>query len=256
MGYLETIFSVSEKRILITGSTRGLGYTFAAGLASAGATVIINGTTQEGVAAAVRKIIDNGGAAEGAAFNVNEIDAAKKAIAGVLKQGTIDVLVNNAGIQRREPLIDMSYDSWKEVIDTNLSSVFLVSQIAVTAMIGSGKGKIINISSLNSIGARPTIANYSAAKAGLNALTRSMATEWGHHNIQTNAVAPGYFITDLTRPLADDEAFDSWVRSEVPLGRWGDPKELLGAVIFLASDASNYVNGHLLVVDGGWTACL
>lgn len=233
-----------------------MGYVFATGFSRAGASVIINGTTAAGVNSAAREINNGGGAAEAAAFDVNDYDEVRRAIAGLLDQGQIDVLVNNAGIQRRDPLIEMSVDNWKQVIDTNLSSVFAVSQMVAKSMMDSGGGKIVNISSLNSIGARPTIANYSAAKAGLNALTRSMATEWGPYNIQTNAIAPGYFATDLTRPLAEDVQFDSWVKSEVPLGRWGNPEELQGAAIFLASDAASYVNGHVLVVDGGWTACL
>ena len=256
MSYLETLFALREKRILITGSTRGLGFTFAKGFAKAGAAVIINGTTNHGVKDAMENIRDAGGVAEGAAFDVTDYEAVESAVASLLNGGRIDVLVNNAGIQRREPLIDMSHDNWKKVVDTNLSSVFAVSQIVARSMIKNGKGKILNISSLNSIGARPTIANYCAAKAGLNALTRSMATEWGPYNIQANALVPGYFITDLTRPLADDKDFDSWVKSEVPLGRWGNPDELLGAVFYLTSGASDYVNGHILVVDGGWTACL
>ncbi len=166
------------------------------------------------------------------------------------------MLVNNAGIHRRAPLEQLTEEEWTEVIDVNLNAVFIVSKNVGLGMIERKRGKIINISSINAWGARPTIANYCASKGGLNALTRSMATEWGRYNIQTNAIAPGYFVTDLNKSLVEDPKFDEWVRKEDPLGRWGDPEELVGTAIYLASRASDYVNGHILFVDGGWSSCL
>ena len=254
---MRNLFSVEEKIILITGSTRGLGRAFAEGFADAGATVVINGRSEETVARAVDEIRRDGGKAEPCAFDVAESDAVKEAIDGLESRlGRIDVLVNNAGIHRRAPLDDLTMNDWETVIGVNLNSVFLVSQCVSKGMSSRGHGKIINISSLNSIGARPTIANYCAAKGGINALTRSMATEWGGRNIQANAIAPGYFITDMTQQLADQPEFDNWVKSQVPSGRWGLPEDLIGTTIYLASSASDYVNGHVLVVDGGWTSHL
>lgn len=251
------LFSVRDKVVLITGSTRGLGRTFAQGFAEAGARVVINGRSTESVDAVVAELTDQGFVATGAAFDVSDEDAVAEAVARVVDaHGAVDVLVNNAGIQRRAPLGEMSIGQWREVIETNLTSVFLVSQAVVRASMQERGGSIVNISSLNSFGARPTIANYCSAKSGLNGLTRSMATEWGNSGIRTNSIAPGYFLTDMTRPLAEDPDFDGWVKREVPLARWGNPDELIGAAIFLASDASSYVNGHVLFVDGGWSACL
>lgn len=251
------LFSVRDKVVLITGSTRGLGRTFAEGFARAGARVVVNGRSKESVDTVVGDLTEKGQSATGAAFDVSDEAAVGDAVARVVEsEGGIDVLVNNAGIQRRAPLGEMSLSQWREVVETNLTSVFLVSQTVVRASMQKGGGSIVNISSLNSFGARPTIANYCSAKSGLNGLTRSMATEWGATGIRANAIAPGYFLTDMTRPLADDPEFDGWVKREVPLARWGNPDELVGAAIFLASDASTYVNGHVLFVDGGWTACL
>jgi gluconate 5-dehydrogenase len=170
--------------------------------------------------------------------------------------GPIDVLVNNAGIQRRAPLEEMTLQNWRAIIDVNLSAVFIVTQCVAQGMIQRREGCIINITSLNAEGARPTIAPYCASKGGLTMLTKSMATEWGKYNIRANAIAPGYFITDLTRPLAENPDFDAWVKGKVPLARWGDPSELVGAAIFLASKASSYISGRTITIDGGWRAAL
>jgi gluconate 5-dehydrogenase len=251
------LFDVEGKVVLITGSSRGLGYTFARGFAEAGATVVISSRTEENVERAVRSIRDSGCRAEGYVFDVTDRANVVEQIEQINEDlGKIDVLVNNAGIHRRAPLEQLTEQEWEEVIDVNLNAVFIVSKNVALGMIERKQGKIINISSLNAWGSRPTIANYCASKGGLNALTRSMATEWGKYNIQTNAIAPGYFVTDLTKPLVEDPKFDEWVRSEVPLGRWGDPEELVGTAIYLASRASDYVNGHIVYVDGGWSACL
>lgn len=251
------LFSVRDKIVLITGSARGLGFAVAKGFAGAGAKVVINGLTPENVNNAVKEIKDAGGEAYGYCFDVSNEALVEKNIRDIEENiGPIDVLVNNAGIQRRAPLEDLSLEDWKEVIDINLTGAFITGRSAAKRMIKRNKGKIINITSLNAEGARPTIANYCAAKGGLKMLTRSMATEWGRYNINVNAIGPGYFKTDLTRILTDDPAFDAWVRSEVALGRWGEPEELIGAAIFLASAASDYVSGHTIYVDGGWQASL
>ncbi|MFX1355294.1 MAG: SDR family oxidoreductase, partial [Promethearchaeota archaeon] len=170
--------------------------------------------------------------------------------------GPIEVLVNNAGIQRRAPLEEQTLADWHAVLEVNLNAVFVVSQCVAKGMIERKKGGIINITSLNAEGARPTIAPYCASKGGLTMLTKSMATEWGKYNVRANAIAPGYFITDLTRPLAKNPEFDAWVKGNVPLGRWGDPSELIGAAIFLASEASSYISGRTITIDGGWRASL
>jgi gluconate 5-dehydrogenase len=166
------------------------------------------------------------------------------------------VLINNAGIHRRAPLEDMTDEQWQDVIDVNLTGIFTVTRRVVQGMIERRQGAIINISSLNAQGARPTIGNYCAAKGGLEALTRSMATEWGRYNVRVNAIAPGYFVTDLTRPLVEDPEFDAWVKDNVPLGRWGDPSELVGTAIFLSSPASSYITGRVISIDGGWRSSL
>ncbi len=254
---MKNLFSVKGKVVLITGSTRGLGRTLAEGFADAGAIVIINGRTSERVQEAVEAIRLTEGKAEGYAFDVSDQVAVKNAVIEIERDvGPIDVLINNAGIQRRAPLEELTYEDWKKVIDVNLSSVFLVSQLVAANMIKRRQGKIINITSLNAEMARPSIGNYCAAKGGLKMLTKSMATEWGKYNIKTNAIGPGYFSTDLTKKLEEDVEFDTWVKQEVPLGRWGVPEDLIGTAIYLASDASNYVNGHTVYVDGGWQASL
>ncbi len=248
------LFSVKDKVVLITGSTRGLGLSFAKGFAQAGAKVILNGRDPIQVKQAVQSLE---GSTFGYAFDVCDKTAVAEAVDKIEAEvGPIDVLVNNAGIQRRGPLEELTMEDWETVIDVNLNSVFYISQCVFKYMKTRRKGKIINITSLNAEKARPSIGNYSAAKGGLKMLTKSMATEWGPYNIQTNAIGPGYFITDLTQKLVDDPEFDKWVKSEVPLQKWGKPEELIGTAIYLASEASNYVNGHTVYVDGGWQASL
>ncbi len=254
---IEQLFNVRGKIALITGSSRGLGFTLARGLADSGATVVLNGVDRERLGAAVKELRAQGGTVHGESFDVTNQAGVTEAIVSIEKEvGPIDVLVNNAGIHRRAPLEDMTLEDWKKVIEVNLTSAFIVAQAVVHYMKTRQRGKIINITSLNAEGARPTIGNYCAAKGGLKMLTKSMATEWGKYNIQVNAIGPGYFMTDLTRKLADDPEFDAWVKREVPLARWGRPDELIGTAVFLASDASNYVNGTTIYVDGGWQASL
>lgn len=254
---MEHLFDVSGKVVLITGSSRGLGFAFATGFAGAGAKVIINGTSTVTVDPAVEKIRQTGGFAQGVPFDVTDSAQVEHAIAGIEREaGPIDVLINNAGIHRRAPLEELTAEDWGAVIDVNLTGVFIVTRHVVQGMIERRRGNIINISSLNAEGSRPTIGNYCASKGGLAALTRSMATEWGKYNVRANAIAPGYFVTDLTRPLVEDPEFDAWVKGNVSLGRWGDPSELVGTAIFLASEASSYITGRTISVDGGWRASL
>lgn len=251
------LFDISGQVVLITGSSRGLGFAFATGFAEAGAKVVVNGTSSRTVDPAVERIRQQGGLAWGCPFDVTDDDRVEQSIAWIEREvGPIDVLINNAGIQRRAPLEGLTLENWTTVIDVNLTGVFIVTMRVGQAMIARKRGTIINVSSLNAEGSRPTIANYCAAKGGLEAFTRSIATEWGKYNVRANAIAPGYFLTDLTRPLAEDPAFDAWVRQNVPLGRWGDPSELVGTAIFLASKASSYISGRVIAVDGGWRASL
>ena len=254
---MNDLFNVKGKVVLITGAGRGLGFAYAKGFAEAGATVVINDIDKELMEQAVDEIRNGGGSAEGYTFDVSDSSQVKENIAQIEKDvGSIDVLINNAGIHRRGPLEELPEEDWREVINVNLNAAFIVTKCVVRGMIKRRRGKIINITSLNAEGARPTIANYCAAKGGLKMLTKSMATEWGKHNIQINAIGPGYFITDLTKALVADPEFDAWVKKGVPLGRWGNPSELVGTAIFLAAEASDYINGHTVYVDGGWRASL
>lgn len=254
---MSDLFDVSGRTVLVTGSTRGLGLILAKGFAQRGAGVIVNSRNAEDVQGIVKMLKHFNDNSTGACFDVSCPDAVRENISLIEKKtGGIDVLVNNAGIQRRAPFLEMSREKWREVVDVNLSSVFTVSQAVAAGMAKRKSGRIINISSLNSVGARPTISNYCAAKGGLNMLTKAMATELGQHGINVNAIAPGYFITDMTKHLAQDAEFDKWVKSETALGRWGEPEDLIGTAVFLASDASEYITGQVIFVEGGWRASL
>ncbi len=254
---MENPFDVKGRIVLITGSSRGLGFVFATGFAQAGATVIVNGTNPGTVQQAVERIRQNGGQTKGYPFDVtNEAEVIQNIVAIEKNVGPIDVLINNAGIQRRAPLDELTMENWRAVIEVNLNAAFFLAQSIAKGMIKRKQGKIINITSLNAEAARPTIGNYCASKGGLTMLTKSMATEWGKYNIQCNAIGPGYFVTDLTQPLVDKPEFDAFVKQSVPLERWGDPVELIGPAIFLASAASNYITGRTIYVDGGWRASL
>lgn len=251
------LFSVENKIVLVTGSSRGIGYKLAEGFAKAGSIVIINGRNQETLIKTKNEFENKNYKVYAYCFDVNDIDKVEKSVREIENNiGPIDVLINNAGIHRRSPLLEMSYDQWEDVIKNNLSSVFYLSKIVAKYMIERKKGKIINISSLNAEGARPGIANYCAAKGGLKMLTKAMAVEWGQFNILVNAIGPGYFLTDLTKELAKNEDFNNWVIGNIPLKRWGNPEDLIGVAIFLASDASNYIHGQTIYVDGGWLAGL
>jgi gluconate 5-dehydrogenase len=248
------LFSLRGKRALITGSGQGIGLTLARGLAAAGAEVVLNDLDSGRLDAAVAGLRADGLAASGRRFDVTkaaEIDSAL----GDLADG-VDILINNAGIHRRAPLESMPTETWQAVIDTNLTSAFLVTRAVVPGMLRRGAGKIINLCSLNSEISRPTIANYAAAKGGLKMLTRAMAVEWAHRGVQANAIAPGYMRTDMTGVLTIDPVWDRHICARTPAGRWGEPRELVGAAVFLSSRAADFVNGQVLTVDGGLLAAL
>lgn len=252
---MNDMFSLEGKTALITGSSRGIGAALSRGLAVAGAVVIVNGRDIAVVTEQVNILRKEGLKAEGYAFDITDAVQVEDNVRMIEKNtGQIDILINNAGIQRRNPLERMSERDWKSVIDVNLTAAFTVSRCVVARMMERKKGKIINITSLMAERVRPTTGNYCAAKGGLKMLTKSMAVEWGPYGIQTNAIGPGYFITELTKPLVEDPAFDDWVKQHIPLGRWGAPEELVGTAIFLASGASDYINGQTIYVDGGWLA--
>lgn len=254
---MNPLFDLSGRIALITGSGQGLGFAIARGLAQAGAAIALNGRNEQKLAAAAETLRAEEARVTTAAFDVTDGAASARAIATLAAEfGPIDILVNNAGIQRRAPLAEMTAEQWREVIDTNLTSAFLVARAVVPGMIARGTGKIINICSVMSEVSRPTIGNYAAAKGGLKMLTRAMAVEWAKHGIQANGIAPGYFVTELNKPLVENPEFNKWICGRTPAGRWGRPDELAGAAIFLASRASDFVNGQILTVDGGLLAAL
>ena len=240
-------FDLSGKTALVTGSTRGLGLALAQALAAAGARVAVNGRTREAVDAVAADI--EGSVA--APFDVTDGDAIRAAVEAL---GPVDVLVNNTGMTIRRPLVELELEQWQRLVDVNLTGAFLVGRAVAPGMIERGSGKIVNVCSVMSELARPSTGAYAATKGALKMLTRTMCAEWGPHGIQANGIAPGWFRTDLTEPLQADAAFDAWLRKRVPAGRWGEPDELEGAVVFLASAASDFVNGQVLVVDGGLSA--
>ncbi len=255
---MSVLFDLAGKTSLVTGSARGLGLSYAQGLAKAGATVILNDIRAGLMDESVQKLREQGYQAHGVAFDVTNEHAVEQAFNQLNAQGLhIDILINNAGIQFRQPMVDLALENWQRVIDTNLTSAFIVSRAAAKRMIARGAGgKIINIGSLTSQAARPTVAPYTAAKGGIKMLTCAMAAEWAQFNIQTNAIGPGYILTDMNTALIEDQEFDTWVKSSNPSQRWGKPEELIGTAVYLSSAASDYVNGQIIYVDGGWLAVL
>ena len=247
------LFDLAGRRALVTGSSQGIGHALATGLAAHGARLILNGRDRARLAAAAAGIAG----AETAAFDVTDPAAVAEGVARVERDlGPIDILVNNAGMQFRTPLEDFPVEKWKQLFETNVSSLFYVGQAVARRMIPRGRGKIINIASVQAELARPGIAPYTATKGAVRNLTRGMATDWAQHGLQVNAIAPGYFRTPLNQALVDDPEFSAWLAKRTPAGRWGEVGELVGAAVFLASDASSFVNGHTLFVDGGITASL
>jgi gluconate 5-dehydrogenase len=252
-----TLFDLTGRTVLITGSGQGLGFALAQGLAQAGAALVLNGRTAAKLETAAEQLRAGGARVATAVFDVNDSAAIAREVARIEAEfAPIDILVNNAGIQRRAPLLEMTEAHWREVLDTDLTSAFLVTRAVAPRMIARRAGKIINICSLMSEVGRPTIANYAAAKGGLKMLTKSMTVEWAKHNLQINGIGPGYFLTELTKPLADNPEFNQWICGRTPAGRWGKPEELVGAAVFLASRASDFVNGQVIYVDGGILAAL
>ena len=249
---MKDLFSLQGKRILITGAGQGIGFVMAQGLAQYGAEMIINDISETWANDAVMKLRDEGATAYPAVFNVTDADSVENAISRIEKEiGAIDVLFNNAGIQRRHPFTEFPVQEWNDVISVNQTAVFLVSQAVAKRMITRQQGKIVNICSMQSELGRDTITPYAAAKGAVKMLTRGMCVELARHNIQVNGIAPGYFKTAMTQTLVDDKAFTDWLCKRTPAARWGNPQELVGAAVFLSSSASNFVNGHLLFVDGG-----
>ncbi|MCX2725810.1 SDR family oxidoreductase [Roseibium salinum] len=251
------IFDLTGRTALVTGSSRGLGLAIATGLAEAGATLVLNGVDATRLEATAQDLRDKGFSVRVAAFDVTDEAAVVAAFETFDKDGTaIDILVNNAGIQLRKPLVDLSTPEWQRVMDTNLTSAFVVGREAAKRMIPRKNGKIINIGSLTSELARATVAPYTVAKGGIKMLTRSMTAEWAEHGIQINAIGPGYMITDMNKALIDNPQFDAWVKGRTPAKRWGKPEELAGTAVYLASSASNYVSGQMIYVDGGMISVL
>jgi gluconate 5-dehydrogenase len=251
------LFDLNGRTALVTGSSRGLGRAMATGLAEAGAALVLNGSDTGRLAAAAAELRAAGHQVHEAPFDVTDEAAITAAFERLDEQGiAIDILVNNAGIQLRRPMVELATADWRKVIEANLTSAFVVGREAGRRMIARGHGKIINIGSLTSDAARATIAPYTVAKGGIKMLTRAMAAEWASHGIQANAIGPGYMLTDMNQALVNDPAFNSWVIGRTPARRWGRPEELVGAAVFLASAASDYVNGQIIYVDGGMLSVL
>ena len=250
-------FSLSGKRALITGSSRGIGFGLARALAGAGAEIVLNSRDPEALGKAAAELGAEGAKVTAVAFDVTSQDSVNDAIEHIeTQQGPIDILVNNAGITHRGPLEDFPADKFEHLLAGNVMSVFMVGQAVARHMITRRTGKIINVCSLMSALSRPTNAPYAATKAAVANLTRGMATDWAQYGLNVNGLAPGYFKTELTEPLVNNPEFSAWVEKRTPMRRWGEVNELGGATIFLASDASRFVNGHILYVDGALTVTI
>jgi len=250
------MFDLTGRVALVTGSSRGIGNSLARGLAEAGATVVLNGINGERLAAAEAAMAADfaPGRIHSRAFDVTSDTAAAAGVAWIeANVGPLGILVNNAGIQHRVPLLDLDVKDWDRVLATDLTSAFLVGREAARGMLSRGRGKIINICSVQTDLARPTIAAYTAAKGGLRNLTRAMTAEWASGGLQINGIAPGYIHTEMTQNLVDDEKFNSWILGRTPANRWGTVQDLVGPAVWLASEGSNFVNGQTIFIDGGMT---
>jgi gluconate 5-dehydrogenase len=254
---LETLslFSLAGKRALVTGSSRGIGFALASALAGAGAEIVLNGRDTALLGEAADKLARTDAKVRAVAFDVTSEDSVTEAIDYCERDiGSIDILVNNAGMQFRSPLEDFPADKFDQIMHTNVVSVFTVGRAVARHMIERRAGKIINICSLMSGVSRPSIAPYATSKAAVANLTRGMATDWAKHGLNINGIAPGYFKTELNAALLADPGFNGWVENRTPMGRWGELEELGGAAVFLASPASSFINGHILYVDGAFSA--
>ena len=254
---MSDLFSLAGRRALVTGSSQGIGFALAKGLAAAGAEIVLNGRDEDKLSEAARTLEGTGAVVHVLAFDVTDHDGVRAAVDRFeAETGQIDILVNNAGMQHRTPLEDFPADAFEKLLQTNIASVFHVGQAVARHMIGRGAGKVINIASVQTALARPGIAPYTATKGAVGNLTKGMATDWAKYGLQCNAIAPGYFDTPLNAALVADPEFSAWLEKRTPAGRWGKVEELVGACVFLSSDASSFVNGHTLYVDGGITASL
>jgi gluconate 5-dehydrogenase len=248
-------FSLAGRSALITGSSRGIGLAIARAFAEAGATIVLNGRDTETLGAAADDLAGTGATVKAAAFDVTSAESVADGIAWCERElGGLDILVNNAGFQFRGPLEDYPLDKFELMLATHVTATFAVSQAAAKGMIARKRGKIINICSVLTEHARPTAAPYGAAKAAIANLTRGMAADWAKHGLNINAIAPGFFKTELNEALMSNPEFNAWIETRTPMGRWGEVAELGGAAVFLASDAASFVNGHILYVDGAFTA--
>lgn len=251
------LFNLANKTALITGSSQGIGFALAKGLAQAGAGIVLNGRDAAKLEAARDQLSQTGCQVSASVFDVTDHQAVREAVDALESQGTtIDVLINNAGMQHRSPLEEFDAAAFEMLLQTNIASVFHVSQAVARHMIKRQAGKIISIASVQTALARPGIAPYTATKGAVGNLTKGMATDWARYGLQCNAIAPGYFDTPLNAALVADADFSAWLEKRTPAGRWGEVEELVGAAVFLSSAASSFVNGHTLYVDGGITASL
>jgi gluconate 5-dehydrogenase len=251
------LFDLTGKHALVTGSSQGIGLAIAEGFAAAGAEIILNGRNREKLASAVSTLRTKGHTVHGVDFDVTSQESLVTGVNKIESEiGSIDIMVNNAGMQFRTPLEDFPAEKFRELMTVNVESVFLGAQAVARHMIKRGRGKIINICSVQSELGRPGIAPYTATKGAVKMLTKGMCADWARYGIQVNAIGPGYFKTPLNQALVDSPEFSSWLEKRTPAGRWGTVDELQGAAIFLASDASSFINGHILYVDGGMTSVL
>ena len=252
------LFDLTGKTALVTGGTHGLGMAIATGLANAGATIIVNDVLPEKLESAKKEYAENGIKVHTYVLDVTDEKAVEQIIAVMEKEvGPIDILVNNAGIIKRIPILEMKAEEFRQVIDIDLTGPFIMSKTVAKGMVERGYGKIINMCSMMSELGRNTVSAYASAKGGLKMLTRSMATEWAKYNIQINGIGPGYFATDQTAPIrVDGHPFNEFIIGRTPAGRWGDPEDLAGTAVFLASKAADFVNGQVVYVDGGILATI
>jgi gluconate 5-dehydrogenase len=251
---MNTSFDLAGRRALVTGGGSGLGLAIARGLAQAGAKVVINGRNRARLDAAAQALADESLDIAVAAFDVAQPAAVSAGVAALERDGPIDILVNNAALNRRAPLETFSDDEWRALMAANVDGPFFVARAVIPGMKARGRGKIINLCSLASDLGRPNIVPYATSKGGVRMLTRALAVELAPHNIQVNGIAPGFFRTEMNAALVEDREFSAWVARRTPAGRWADPPEIAGAAVFLASAAADYVTGHILAVDGGFGA--